>query len=252
MTIKVLALSRAARKHLSDKKIRRGKYTKQAEREAAKSLPPAWKIGDRKSFAAARARVMTAICGDACLSGKAKAVLSACIEHMNPDSQFSCFAAMPSIAKEAGVNVATCWRTINATEGKYIHTRRGKRYRNHGYTATEITIHSRFANTSATDYVAEMRPSLETTSQSCDKLHRNAANITFFKEPIEIERKMGIREREDGFRASPDSEAFQCWKSFFEETKQAAMLRELQNREQSGRAFNFLSEWPSCRWPRGR
>ena len=45
--MKVLALSGAARKHTSDTKNRRGKYTKQAEREAAKSLPPAWKIGDR-------------------------------------------------------------------------------------------------------------------------------------------------------------------------------------------------------------
>src|SRR5262249_1183197 len=70
-------------------------------------------------------------------------------------------------------------------------------------------------------------------------------------EPIERERKMGIRERkEDGFRAFPDSDSFQCWKTFFQESNQAAMLRELQNREMSGRAFNFRSEWPSSQFPR--
>jgi hypothetical protein len=109
MTMKVLALSGAARKHLSDKKSQRGKYTKQAEREGAKNLPCAWKIGNRKSFAAARARAIAAICRDTSLSGRAKSVLAACIDHMNPGQQFSCFAAMPSIAKEVGVNVVTCW-----------------------------------------------------------------------------------------------------------------------------------------------
>src|SRR5262245_63092339 len=172
---------------------------------------------------------------------------------MNHENQFSCYCAMPTIAKEAGVGLATCWRTIREAEGNYIVTRRGKRYRDHGYTATEITIHPRFGNVPATENcISNLKSSFETASQSCDKLHLKTENITFFKEPIERQSKMGIRERkEDGFRASPDSEAFKCWKSFFEETKQAAMLRELQNREQSGRAFNFLSEWPSSRWPRG-
>src|SRR5215813_14209599 len=105
MTMKVIALPRAARKHICGKKSRRGKYTKQAEREAAKSLPPAWKIGDRKSFAATKARVVFAICRDAALTGRVKAILAACIDHMNPDNLFSCFAAMPSIAKEVGVHV---------------------------------------------------------------------------------------------------------------------------------------------------
>ena len=250
--MKVIALPGAARKHISDKKSRRGKYTKHAEREAAKSLPPAWKIGDRKSFAAAKARVVFAICRDATLTGRVKAILAACIDHMNPDNLFSCFAAMPSIAREVGVHVATCWRAISSVDGKYIVTRRGKRRRDSGYAATEISIHPRFGNTPATEnYVAQMRPSLETTSQSCDKLHRKTANITFFKEPIERERKMGIREREeDGFRASPDSESFLCWKSYFQETNQAAMVRELANREMSGRPFSFRSEWPSSQWPR--
>src|SRR5690242_18905981 len=110
----------------------RGVYSKRAERIAADSLPCAWVLDDRASFAAARARCVFAICRDTSLSGKAKAILAACIDHMNPSIQFSCFAAMPTIAKEVGVSKRTCWRTILLAEGKYILTRRGKRHRNHG------------------------------------------------------------------------------------------------------------------------
>jgi len=165
--MKVIRISSAIRKQAHKRT-----YSKQAEREAAKSLPPAWKIGDRKSFAATRARVMAAICRDGSLSGKAKAVLSTCIEHMNHENQLSCYCAMPTIAKEAGVGLATCWRTIRKAEGNYIVTRRGKRYRDHGYTATEITIHPRFGNVPATENcISNLKSSLETASQSCDKLH---------------------------------------------------------------------------------
>jgi hypothetical protein len=250
--MKVIPLPRAARKHLTHKKSQRGKYTKQAEREAAKNLPCAWKIGNRKSFAAARARAIAAICRDTSLSGRAKSVLAACIDHMNPGQQFSCFAAMPSIAKEVDANVVTCWRTIRAVEGKYIITRRGKRYRDKGYTATEISIHPRFAeNAPATEnYVSNLQSSSENYVADLQKLRCKNDNITFFKEPLEEGRKVGIREREEKeFRASSDSLSFQTWKTFFQLTNQAAMVRELENRELCGRAFNFRTEWPSSQWP---
>jgi hypothetical protein len=197
--VKVVPLQRAARK---PRPKGRGIYRKRVDREAAKSLPCAWTIGDRKSFAAAKARAVFAICRDPHLSGRTKAILAACIDHMNPQIQFSCFAAMPSIAQEVGVNVATCWRAIGAAEGTYILTRRGKRYRDHGYTATEVTIHPRFGtaeNTQATEnYVANLRASSsddENYIADLQKLHRNSAKttsqicehnpleLTLFKEP---------------------------------------------------------------------
>ena len=145
--------------------------------------------------------------------------------------------------------------TIRAVEGTYIITRRGKRYRDKGYTATEISIHPRFAeNAPATENcVSNLQSSSENYVADLQKLRCKNDNITFFKESIEEGEKDGIRERE--FRASPDSLSFQTWKTCFQLTNQSAMVRELESRELCRRAFNFRTEWPSSQWPpvkRGR
>ena len=168
---------RPARKTLNGVGHGRGVYGKHDERKAAQVLPCAWVIDDRKSFSAARARAVFAICRDPTLSGSEKSVLAACIDHMNPSLQYSCFAAMPTIAQEVGVHVATCWRAIRETDGKHILTRRGKRYRNWGYAATEITIHPKYGE----NHIANLRSSFDGESNyvaDLQKPDRNFAKTT--------------------------------------------------------------------------
>ena len=90
----------------------------------------------------------------------------------------------------------------------------------------------------------------KTRSHGSDKLDRTRATRTSFK-GTSYKEGIGIREgKGEGFTATPDSPSFQTWKAYCSETNQAALLRELENREQCGRAFNFPSEWPSCAFPR--
>jgi hypothetical protein len=63
--------------------MRRGVYGKRELRVV--TLPPAWQVGDRKSFMTARAQSLWAILGDLKLSGRDKAVLAVCIHHVNPN-----------------------------------------------------------------------------------------------------------------------------------------------------------------------
>jgi hypothetical protein len=80
--------------------------------------------------------------------------------------------------------------------------------------------------------VSNLQSSSENYVADLQKLRCKNDNITFFKEPIEEGRKVGIREREEKeFRASPDSLNFQTWKTCFQLTNQSAMVRELENRE---------------------
>jgi hypothetical protein len=46
------------------------------------------------------------------------------------------------------------------------------------------------------------------------------------------------------FKALPDSAAFQAWRTHYRDTGQNAMVRELDQRIEEGRAFSFPSEWP--------
>ncbi len=120
---------------------RRGIYRKRGLREEAEKLPAAWIIGDKKSFSAARARAVRSIALDLNLTGREKAALVACLDHMNADERWSCYAAIPLIAKEAGVDKATVWRAIGRADGKHILTKRGRRRSDSGYASTHITLH---------------------------------------------------------------------------------------------------------------
>jgi hypothetical protein len=102
----------------------RGVYGKREGRTAAPTLPCAWTVGDRKSFMAARARALKAILLDLELSGHHKAALAVCIGHLNPDEQWSCFASIPKMAKEADLSKTTFWKAIKLADGKHIATRR--------------------------------------------------------------------------------------------------------------------------------
>jgi len=120
--------------------MRRGVYGKRELRVV--TLPPAWQVGDRKSFMTARAQALWAILSDLKLSGRDKAVLAACIHHMNPNELWSCFASIPKIAEESGVSESGCWKAIKRADGKHIATRRkGK--------STYITLYPN---------IAELRP----------------------------------------------------------------------------------------------
>jgi hypothetical protein len=55
-----------------------------------------------------------------------KAALQVIIGHMNPDEHWSCYAAIPTLAKEAGVCERVVWIAIKTT-GKYIQTRSARR-----------------------------------------------------------------------------------------------------------------------------
>ncbi len=130
---------------------KRGLYRKRDQRAAALALPQAWQIGNRKSFAAARARAVRGIALDLGLSSREKAALVKCLDHMNAGERWSCFASIPTIAKEVGVDKSTVWRAICRADGKHILTKRGRRTTGSKYPATNITIHP--------NYVAELRPS---------------------------------------------------------------------------------------------
>jgi len=181
------ALATAAARSLPQQ--RRGVYRKAAERSSSASAPPAWEIGDKKSFAAARARAMRGILGDLELHGHEKAALAACFDHMNADSQWSCWASIQTRAEEAGVSRATCWRAIGRADGKHILTQRGQRIRGSQYVLTLITLHP--------NYVAQVRPSSEnyvSHKQKLDRMHEQTRSHaseenlylrTPIKEPIE-------------------------------------------------------------------
>jgi len=54
----------------------------------------------------------------------------------------------------------------------------------------------------------------------------------------------GIRKEERDFRAYPGSEEFLSWKSYYSETQNRGMLRELARRELEGRPFVFATRTP--------
>jgi hypothetical protein len=149
-------------------KPRRGLYRKRDQRAAALAMPPAWQIGNRKSFTAARARAMRGILGDLDLSGREKAALAACLDHMNAGEQWSCFASIEVIAAESGVHTSTCWRAICKADGTHILTKRASRRAGSRYVSTHITIHP--------NHIAELRYSSETNHiADQQKLDRNPA-----------------------------------------------------------------------------
>src|SRR5262249_14153541 len=127
MTMKVVALSRAARKTVRDKTNQRGVYRKKASRN--RDVPPAWEIGDAASFAKAKSIAMERICLDPKLGGKAKAILANCLKRMNCHEQWSCFVSIERLAQDAQTHEATCWRAIHDADGTYIATRTGWRSR---------------------------------------------------------------------------------------------------------------------------
>lgn len=47
-----------------------------------------------------------------------------------------------------------------------------------------------------------------------------------------------------GFSALPGSPEFQAWRTYFRDGGKAALVRQLEQRELEGRAFNFESQWP--------
>jgi hypothetical protein len=116
----------------------------------AASLPPAWQVGDRKSFMAARAQALWAILRD---------------HHMNPNELWSSFASIPKIAEKSGVSESGCWKAIKRADGKHIATKRkGK--------STYITLYPN---------IAELRPMNGARSQICEVKGRKIANITLIQ-----------------------------------------------------------------------
>jgi hypothetical protein len=73
---------------------------------------------------AARAHALWGILLDLELSGHDKAALATCIRHLNPNEQWSCFASVPNMAKEARLSKSTFWQAINRAEGRHIASRR--------------------------------------------------------------------------------------------------------------------------------
>ena len=68
---------------------------------------------ERKLFAAARARCAQAVLLDPNLSGAEKRVIGICLyTHMHPGEQWSCFASMATLAKEAEVCERVCWNAV--------------------------------------------------------------------------------------------------------------------------------------------
>ena len=68
---------------------------------------------DRKPFAAARARCGQAVLLDPSLSGAEKRVIGVCLyKHMHAGEQWSCYASMATLAREAEVCERVCWNAI--------------------------------------------------------------------------------------------------------------------------------------------
>ena len=166
----------------TEKIQRRGIYRKREQRAAALALPPAWEIGNRESFYAARARAQRAIMGDLSLTRRDVAVLAVCLDHMNPNERWSCFASIGLISGELGASTSGCWRAIFKADGKHILTKRSKRSAGSQYAATHITLHP--------NYIADLRPTSGNKIAGLKKLDRNPAKTrsqdceeNLYKEP---------------------------------------------------------------------
>jgi hypothetical protein len=105
----------------------------------------AWPM-DRKRFAAGRARCGEAVLLDSKLSGAEKRVLGICLyKHMHPGEQWSCYASMATLAREAKVCERVCWNAIQkAAAGKYILRHTARRAAGSKYKVTHIAIHPNY------------------------------------------------------------------------------------------------------------
>src|SRR5262249_28022786 len=205
MTMKVVALSRAARKTVRDKTNQRGVYRKKASRN--RDVPPAWEIGDAASFAKAKSIAMERICLDPKLGGKAKAILANCLKRMNCHEQWSCFVSIERLAQDAQTHEATCWRAIHDADGTYIATRTGWRSKNQRYPSTHITIHPamvapmRSCVVDGEDRVASVqnqgRIHAKSGSHGCDKnfLHLTSFNELPLSSSTDKKSEEGIQDR---------------------------------------------------------
>jgi hypothetical protein len=105
----------------------------------------AWPM-DRKRFAAGRARCAQAVLLDAGLSGAEKRVIGTCLfKHMHPGEQWSCYASMTTLAREAEVCERVCWNAIRkAASAGYILRHTAHRERGSRYKVTHIAIHPNY------------------------------------------------------------------------------------------------------------
>jgi hypothetical protein len=127
----------------------RGVYRKKEQRAAVEAQPCAWKIGDRKSFDRAKAKVLQAILFDLDLTGHEKAALGECIGHMNQNERWSCFASPATIASQRGICERVVWNAIAKADTIHILTKRGKRPTRSKYAVVYITIHPNYMHTHA-------------------------------------------------------------------------------------------------------
>jgi hypothetical protein len=85
---------------------------------------------------------MKGIASDPGLGGKEKAALAACLDRMNANKRWSCFARIETIAETAGCSMRTVWRAIGKADGVHILTDREKGKA--GRDKTIITIHPNY------------------------------------------------------------------------------------------------------------
>jgi hypothetical protein len=239
------------------------------QRAAALDLPPAWKIGDRKSFAAARARAFRGILGDLDLTGKEKASLAAALDHMNANERWSCFAAIKTIAREAGVAKSTVWSAIGKVDGKHILTKREKRKSGNQYASTYITLHPNYVRErgpssfepkqASSDKTRSQNSDLvlpalsETRSENSDKLGPRTRIRTHFTEPIEERKedsknggggkKAGKRPPRHGQRSEKNASIF-IYKGTSEWDSYAADFEEVHGRKkQPASKYGNVGSW---------
>jgi hypothetical protein len=140
----------------------------------------AWPM-ERKNFAAGRARCAQAVLLDHHLSGAEKRVLGICIyKHMHPGEQWSCYASMATLAREAELCERVCWSAIRkAASARYILKHTARRERGSKYKVTDIAIHPNYLH----DHAESSGNSLHILSKTpCKILPNNLREGTFKEE----------------------------------------------------------------------
>jgi DNA-binding transcriptional MocR family regulator len=166
----------------------------------------------------------------------AKLVLIALADHAD-DKTMQCWPAADHIAKRTGMSRATVYRAISylRTNGFLEHT---KRRHTSGVPRQPLFI----LNMPVPNLIVR-QPNL---IQSVPNLTGETVVEPSLNRHKERKGMNGdLKKQEQGhFPTLPHSPEFLSWKSYFTDSKNLSMVRELSQRELEGRPFDFETQWP--------
>lgn len=206
------------------------------------SLPPADSAGrwplDRKSFAAARARCGQAVLLDPGLSGAEKRVIAVCLyKHMHTGEQWSCYASMATLAREAEVCERVCWNAIRkAASAGHILRQTSRRDRGSKYKVTHVAIHPNYLH----DHAESSENSLHNLSKTpCTILPNNLLEGTFREEGSRLKGREAHR-----VFVEAESPQWEAWQRVRRTPQTDHRIN-----ERLERGWWFPAEWPPASTP---